>query len=321
MKVLQKNDKGAAGGSDMVARTVGGFGMTPIATRLAEAVCGRLRRAGTVIALAVLIESAVPAATRAQCIMFGSPEVAFAESRAVFTGTVLRTEPTGARGEHQIVNIATFRVERTWKGDPGREARVGADRQFEVGQRYVVFATGEPLTTSLLCRWAEPVDQAGAKLDWLATPVSARDEPGADEFARRESRNRRLIAFAEKVNVRELDPALSQRSFVQWLDDIVGTTAQRRWEINDCGEQTGGGESVDVPLCAEVEVTLPEKRTLSISIVVGTSRKGPTGGAEFWWAIVTETDRSQVWLKKLSEVPAAIAHAPKVPPSRRIEQR
>lgn len=278
-------------------------------------------RTGTVIAFVVLIESAVPAATCAQCIMFGNPEMAFDESRAVFRGTVLRTEPTGARGQHQIVNVAIFRVERTWKGDPGREARVGADRQFEVGQRYVVFAAGAPLTTSLLCRWAEHEDQAGAKLDWLATRASAGDEPGAAEAARRDARNQRLIAFAKKVNVRELDPALSQRSFEQWLDDIVGSAAQRRWEVNDCGEQTGGGDSVDVPLCAEVAITLPGKRTLSISVVVGTSRKGRTGRAEFWWAIVTESDRSQVWLKKLSAVPAALAHAPKVPPSRRIEDR
>ena len=45
---------------------------------------------------------------------------------------------------------------------------MGADRAFEPRKRYVVFAAGTPLTTSILCRWAEREDHAKTKLEWLA---------------------------------------------------------------------------------------------------------------------------------------------------------
>jgi hypothetical protein len=109
-----------------------------------------------------------PAVTSAQCMTFDKPEELFARADAVFVGTVVATKPTGERGDHAIVDIATFRVERTWKGRLNREIRVGADRSFERGTKYVVFAAGKPLSTSILCKWAEPEHRAKTKLEWLA---------------------------------------------------------------------------------------------------------------------------------------------------------
>lgn len=113
-----------------------------------------------------------PAAAYAQCVMFGDLAQGFAESDAVFRGTVQSTRPTGNIGEHVTVEIATFTVDRVWKGSPARETEVGADRPFSVGTTYIVFAGGQSsLGTSLLCRWAEPEAQAGAKLAWLSGKV------------------------------------------------------------------------------------------------------------------------------------------------------
>ena len=53
--------------------------------------------------------------------------------------------------------------------------RVGADRLFEMNKKYLVFAAGKPLGTSIQCRWTEPVDRAKAKLDWLAKRPASRD--------------------------------------------------------------------------------------------------------------------------------------------------
>lgn len=117
------------------------------------------------IALPMLV---VPGAARAQCVAFENPEDLFARADVVFTGTVLTTETTGARGAHAIVEIAAMRVEQLWKGRLAPEVRVGADRPFEPKKRYVVFAAGNPLSTSILCRWTELVDRAQTKLDWLA---------------------------------------------------------------------------------------------------------------------------------------------------------
>ena len=113
-----------------------------------------------------------PIRAYAQCIEFDRPAKLFALSDLVFVGTVLTSEPTGVEGDHVIVSIATFRLERSWKGRLDREVRVGSDLSFEVGRKYVVFAAGKPLSTTILCRWAERVDRAKRKLDWLASKRS-----------------------------------------------------------------------------------------------------------------------------------------------------
>jgi len=111
---------------------------------------------------------ALPAVASAQCVIFDKPEDLFARADVVFVGTVVGNASTGATGDHSIVDIATLRVERSWKGRPGREVRVGADRPFEIDKKYVVFAAGKPLSTSILCRWAELEERARTKLEWLA---------------------------------------------------------------------------------------------------------------------------------------------------------
>ena len=118
----------------------------------------------TVAALSVI----VPAVANAQCVIFDKPEDLFRRADVVFLGTVVATEPTDERGAHATVEIATLRVEQKWKGDLARELRVGSDRPFERQKRYVVFAGGKPLTTSILCRWTEREDHATTKLEWLA---------------------------------------------------------------------------------------------------------------------------------------------------------
>jgi hypothetical protein len=124
------------------------------------------------ILLVLATMAILPATARGQCIQFEKPEESFASSEAVFVGTVVAHEPTGVQGFHLIVDIATFRLERSWKRDLGREVRIGSDRLFDVGKKYVVFASGKPLSTSIACQWTEPVDKAKVKLDWLSTMPS-----------------------------------------------------------------------------------------------------------------------------------------------------
>lgn len=110
-----------------------------------------------------------------QCVMFDKPDELWAASDLVFLGTVLETKPTGKQGDHVIVEIATFRVDRAWKGKPEKTAQVGGDAPFEKGTQYLVFAAGKPPSTTLPCRWTEPADRAKAKIDWL-TKRSAADQ-------------------------------------------------------------------------------------------------------------------------------------------------
>ena len=137
------------------------------------------------VVLAVVGFAYLPAAARAQCVIFDKPEELFARSDVVFRGTVVAAESTGAQGFHQIVEIATLRVDQSWKGDLVREARVGTDRAFEKSHEYLVFASGKPLSTSIECRWAESIERAKPKLDWLLKnrlankPLQPASGPGA----------------------------------------------------------------------------------------------------------------------------------------------
>jgi hypothetical protein len=114
------------------------------------------------------IVAALAHAGLAQCVIFDKPEELFARSEMVFRGTVLAKKPTGIQGDHVIVEVARFRVDQTWKGEPGHQIAVGADRPFEVGRQYLVFASGKPPSTSIMCGSAQLVSDAKVKLDWLS---------------------------------------------------------------------------------------------------------------------------------------------------------
>lgn len=110
----------------------------------------------------------IPLGAWGQCVTFDKPEDFYRLSDAVFVGMVIRNAPTGAKGSHEMVDVATLRVERSWKGVRSREVRVGSDVALESQKTYLVFASGDPLSTSALCRWTEPIGEAKAKLDWLS---------------------------------------------------------------------------------------------------------------------------------------------------------
>lgn len=94
------------------------------------------------------------------CSDLGSIADEYHHSRAVFVGRIVSIEISSKiiEGERVENMIATFVVERRWKGPSMRRLRVqtcgtqtlvctcGAD--FQLGQRYVVFADGKLLQTS-----------------------------------------------------------------------------------------------------------------------------------------------------------------------------
>jgi hypothetical protein len=88
------------------------------------------------------------------------------------------------------------------------------------------------------------------------------------------------ISTAKKAIVRELDNTLAAVAFETWLRGLVGSQAEMKWEVNDCGEQTGtaADRGRDLPLCAEVQLDIPGRRRLSLSLLVGSENRGVTGG-------------------------------------------
>lgn len=127
------------------------------------------------LACIVAVVCAARPAAACACADLGSLADEYRRSGAVFVGRIVSVEiSTRVHEGHRVENmIATFYVERRWKGPHARRLRVrtcgtqtqvctcGAD--FQLGQRYVVFAEGKPLETSS-CNRTTVADAAGEDL-------------------------------------------------------------------------------------------------------------------------------------------------------------
>ncbi len=85
----------------------------------------------------IALSSSHSPVTDDQCVIFDKPEELWAVSDLVFLGTVVATKATGLQGFHVTVDIATFRVDRAWKGKPERQVDIGGDAFFEKGRQYL----------------------------------------------------------------------------------------------------------------------------------------------------------------------------------------
>jgi len=124
------------------------------------------------LACIIAIVCAARPASACVCADLGSLADEYHRSSAVFVGRIVSLEITSKLiGGDRIENmVATFAVERRWKGPSVRRLRVqtcgtqtlvcdcGVD--FQLGQRYVVFAEGKPLQTSS-CNRTAIADAAG----------------------------------------------------------------------------------------------------------------------------------------------------------------
>ena len=102
-----------------------------------------------------------------QCIMFPDTEELFRNNDVVFAGTVLSSTRV-AGPDDGVQNVGLLRAEQFWKGTPRKEMRVGSDVPFLVGERYVVFASGDPLSTTIECEATQLLARAMKKRLWLS---------------------------------------------------------------------------------------------------------------------------------------------------------
>ena len=115
------------------------------------------------------------------------------------------------------------------------------------------------------------------------------------------------ISKAKKTIVRDLDNALPPVAFEPWLRGLVGSQAELKWEVNDCGEQTGtaADRGRDLPMCAGVQVGISGRRRLSLSLVVGSENRGVTvEPLVFYQGHISGPKGTQmISIAKLSDVP------------------
>jgi hypothetical protein len=90
----------------------------------------------------------------------------------------------------------------------------------------------------------------------------------------------KAISAAKNAIARDFHPALPRESIEAWLASLLGADRAIKWEVNDCGEQSGDpavDRGRDFPMCVEARAPLSGARTLSLSFMVGTMKKGVTG--------------------------------------------
>jgi hypothetical protein len=142
---------------------------------------GRVKRTASWLALGTLLLSSRPAYT-CVCVETGGLADELRSSRAVFLGRIvaLSIDPIFVGGTEVERMRATFRVEHSWKGVKGRTVDVltcgtqtvfcTCRADFRLGERYVVFASGQPLGTGSCNRTAPAGSSEGvvAELDNLS---------------------------------------------------------------------------------------------------------------------------------------------------------
>jgi hypothetical protein len=122
------------------------------------------------------------------------------------------------------------------------------------------------------------------------------------------ARDARLIRQVQEISVSQLDPELLPPvSFEKWLHAEAGADAEFHWEVNDCGEQTGtaADRGRDVPMCVEAQADMKGRRTIVVSIAVGTSKKGAVGKPAVYFAQLV-TPATTINLPHLSDLPEAL---------------
>lgn len=120
-------------------------------------------------------------------------------------------------------------------------------------------------------------------------------------------RDKAAIQRARKVLISTFDSRLPKVG----LDDFLkseGDGVPIRWEVNDCGEQTGNpavDRGRDFPICAEALMALRDGRTVSVSVAVGTHKKGVSGRPELFYVTMTGDDGAAHSVR-LVDLPAQI---------------
>jgi hypothetical protein len=113
------------------------------------------------------------------------------------------------------------------------------------------------------------------------------------------------IAYAKRSDVSKLDSRLPRQRFDEWFKNVVGPSATIRWEVNDCGEQTGGPahKRRDLPVCVQAEAILSDRRKVVVTIAVGTMNKGlarEPGG--MYYSVVEQGDKVDT-IRRLGDLP------------------
>lgn len=147
---------------------------------------------------------------------------------------------------------------------------------------------------------------------WLlvaaAAAVVSLSATAQDSATQEKLQEERLVNLVKLTPARDLDSELPKIRFERWLRDMLGKEVELRWEVNDCGEQTGDpavDRRRDVPACVEAAATLADGRAFGVQVQVGTfGGKMQKPAARF---IYLQRGRKLHTIEKLRDLPAALS--------------
>jgi len=127
-------------------------------------------------------------------------------------------------------------------------------------------------------------------------------------WAQNDRYEKRAIAYAKQISVSQLEKGLPAQRFADWFSVAVGSQAKIKWEVNDCGEQTGTSADVgrDFPSCVEANAELNDGPRAVVRIAVGTFNKGILGPPSINYCFVE--DRKEIRdVKNLGDLQRVLA--------------
>lgn len=152
----------------------------------------------------------------------------------------------------------------------------------------------------MLMRSVAPIFALLLALAAAAQDVAPSQPPSSPE-------DEKNIAAARQTPASELDPKLPKQPLGSWLEKLVAPS-KIDWEVNDCGEQSGtpADEDRDFPMCVEANADLAGGRHVTVSIAVGTVKKGISGKPGVFFILLDEPGSDEKDVVHLSDLAARL---------------
>jgi hypothetical protein len=129
-----------------------------------------------------------------------------------------------------------------------------------------------------------------------------------------EKTDQAAIQRAKSVLVSSLDSSLPKVSLEFFLNYESGGE-DIRWEVNDCGEQTGNpatDRGTDTPMCVEADFA-KDQTDVTVLVSVGTFQKGPSGKPALF-GVTVHGPSGRVHSLRLGDLPKELHRpAPRMP--------
>jgi hypothetical protein len=128
----------------------------------------------------------------------------------------------------------------------------------------------------------------------------------------------RFFHAARATLASEVDATQPPVPLEEWLRRIAGEQVSFRWEVNDCGEQTGDhavDSKRDVPVCGGLAAALPSGAVVEVTVHLGSHRQGLRRGRGLYGAWVRDGGKSRSF-RTLTELAHEIRRLRKAGPNK-----